>query len=340
VTETLPDLEATPDGYPDGAYPLPRRMGQFSRLQMGGYRVVPEDQLVSRTYFGLPHTDTWFDALLTTASGDYYVISHDVWSEDGAMRPAGLLGALKATAEGLTPEPRYANWDGPITQSLTPDGQVRYDVASSHGSEQVTFDATSFAWRADTGDLVLRGSNSGGGTMWRHSWRRPDGETGEMFYNQQGYAVDGTLFGEAVTGHVVIETMWGNEHYMNTWFVQNRIGHWAFFAIDYDDGTSEFAQFLCGEYGARGAVVTDGNGVEVLNTANINAVELPDGGIRYEVGNNEEWEVSVEPSRALSFPRTRLGFGTARRIGDPRKVVRSTCSYLIADHIPADEPFN
>jgi hypothetical protein len=340
MTDTTAAFEVTPDGYGGGRYPAARRMGQFSRLQVGGFQVVPEDQVVTRSYFGLPHTDTWFDAFLTTASGKYYVISHDVWSNaDGSLSPAGLLGALEASPDGLVADTRYEQWAGAITQKLTADGRILYAVPGATRPEEVGFDGTSLEWKSANGDLHIRGPLAGGGTQWHHAWRRPDDETGEMFYNQQGYSVDGTYFDEPVTGHVIIETMWGNEHYMETWWVQNRVGHWASFAIDYDDGSSEFGQFLCGEYGARGAVVVDDLGREVVSTTNINAVDHPDGRIEYELGGGEQWEITVEPSRALTFPRTRLGFGVARRVDERRRVVKATATYLIADRIAPPEPF-
>jgi hypothetical protein len=315
-------------------------MGQFDRLMVGGFKVTPEDQLVTRTYFGMPHTDTWFDAFLTTASGQYYVISHDIWSEGGKLRPTGVLGAFKLTPDGLAADERYAKWtDAPTTQTLTADNKILYSVAGAAGHEEVCFDGAGLSWRRADDGMSLNGPLAGNGTSWRLSWRKPGGDTGEMFYNHQGYAVEGTYFGEPVTGHVIVETMWGNEHYPETWFVNNRIAHWAAFAINYEDGSSEYGQFLCGEYGARGAVVVDNTGREVACTTNINAVDHPDGRVEYELGNGERWEITAAPNRILSFPRTKVLFGEARRIGDTRKIARATATYLTADHIPPPEKF-
>jgi hypothetical protein len=340
MTETITAPEVPPAGYTDGRYPEPHRMGQFNRLQVAGFEVRAEDQLATRTYFGLRHTDTWFDAFLVGESGTFYVVSHDVWSEPGgAMAAAGLIGGFRSSPEGMVADERSGQWAGAITQTLTADDQLVYAAQGPASPERVTFGASSLAWRADNGDIDIAGPLAGGGTQWHHAWRQPDGQTGEMFYNHQGYSVEGAYFGEAVSGHVIVETMWGNEHYMETWWVQNRIGHWSSFANDYDDGTSEYGQILCGEFGARGAIVVDNEGREVVCTTNVNTFEEADGRVRYEFGNGETWEFWVDPARAMSFPRTKLGFGGCQRVGESRTILKASGSYLTADRLPSPQPF-
>jgi hypothetical protein len=134
--------------------------------------------------------------------------------------------------------------------------------------------------------------------------------------------------------------MWGNENYPNTWFVQNRVGHWSSFMNNYEDGTSEYGQILFGEYGARGAVIVDNTGRELVCTTNVNAFEEDDGRVRYEFGNGETWAFTVDPRCALSFPRTKLGFGGCRRIGEQRTILKASGSYLTADHLPEPQPFS
>ncbi len=340
MTETISAVETPPDGYPDGTYPQQRRMGQFNWLQMAGFTVCPEDQVVTRTYFGLRHTDTWFDAFLTGASGEFYMFSHDVRSDaDGSLAAAGIIGGFRVAPSGLEPDARYGQWSGAVTQTLTPDNRIVYAATGPTSPEEVSFGEREFEWKSANGDIQLAGTLAGQGTQWHHAWRRPDHETGEMFYNHQGYRVEGTYFGEPVSGHVIVETMWGNENYTDTWFVQNRIGHWSMFVNNYDDGTSEYGQILCGEYGARGAVIVDHTGREVVCTTNVNAFEEADGRVRYELGDGETWEFSVDPRCALSFPRTTLGFGSCQRVGESRTVAKASGSYLTADRLPPRQPF-
>ncbi len=339
MTDTPIAPDVPPLGYSKGAYPEPRRMGQFNWLQMAGFTVHPADQVVTRSYFGLHHTDTWFDAFLTGSSGNFYLFSHNVKSAEGKLGAAGIIGGFVATPSGLVPDERYGQWSGPVISELTTDNRITYSATGPTSGEEVSFGMTSFEWASENGDIQLTGQLCGQGTSWHHAWRRPDDETGEMFYNHQGYSVDGTYFGESVSGHVIVETMWGNENYTDTWFVQNRIGHWSSFMNNYEDGASEYGQILVGEYGARGAVIVDNAGRERVCTTNVNAFDAGKGNVRYEFGNGETWEFWVDPRCALSMPRTSLGFGGCKRIGETRSIARASGSYLTADRLPPTQPF-
>jgi hypothetical protein len=85
-----------------------------------------------------------------------------------------------------------------------------------------------------------------------------------------GYAT-ASYYGKPVSGYVYVENMWGDQNYANTWWVQNRHGHWVFWTDRYSDGTQEYGQFLCFDDAAapRGAVVTNNQGQVELNTTNI-----------------------------------------------------------------------
>ena len=326
-TEVLPVVAeaaafaGTADGYVEGHYPFPRRMGQFDRLQLGSFVVVPEDQLATNTYFGLRHTNTFFDVLLTNSSGKFYLVSNSVRdAPDGSLSATPWLGAFQSTPEGLVPDPRYTAWAGGITQTLTPDNQVRHSLTDLPHAEEFSFGDTTLEWNVGDGEVHVTGTLAGNGTQWRLPWREPDGNTGEFFYNMQGYSVEGTYFGEPVTGHLVLETMWSNDDYVSTWWVRNRVGHWAFFVNNYGDGTSEFGQILCGEFGARGAVVVDGQGNEVINTTELNAYEEADLRVRYDFGRGEEWEFVTDPARCLPrFGTTTLAVGAVKRVREPRE---------------------
>jgi hypothetical protein len=340
VTDAL--AERTPSvGYPEGRYPDPRRMGQFDRLQLGAFTVVAEDQLTSRRYFGLHHTDTFVDALLMSTAGQFYLVSNAVQSDPGGSLVATpWLGAFRASPDGMVPDLRYVAWTGAATQSTRPDGRVRYSLGEGPDSEELSFSDSTLEWQDGAGRIGLSGALAGNGTQWRLPWREPDGSTGEILYSQQGYGVDGTYQGEAVSGHVVLETMWGNEHYGDSWWVKNRVGHWAFLVNNYADGTSEYGQILCGEYGARGAIIVNEQGEAVVNTTNVNASEDEVGVIRYELGNGEEWEFIAEPTRAFpEFATTRLSVGAARRVKESRQIIKANGTCITTERMPATEPF-
>ena len=94
-----PTLGSTSAGYAGGQYPKTRSMGQFDRLQVRSLQVAVEDQLITKRYFGLRHTDTFFDALLSSKDGQFYLISNSVQSTADAERVPDhiVLGAHAAT---------------------------------------------------------------------------------------------------------------------------------------------------------------------------------------------------------------------------------------------------
>jgi hypothetical protein len=324
-----------PTGYPGGHYPTPHSEGQFDRLQVDSFKVTPSDQLATNKFFGLRHTDTFLDVLVTGTSGKFYLISNVVRdASDGSLTGAPWLGADVSSPTGLVPDPRYKPWTGSATQTLTSGNRLKYSVMSSAGPEHFSYGEQAFEYESANGDIHLTGSLAGQGTQWLLPWRDPTGATDEMFYNQQGYHVSGTYFGEHVSGHVVVETMWGNEDYAATWWVQNRIGHWAFLVNNYRDGSSEFGQILCGEYGARGAVIVNNKGQDLVDTTSLNATLKPDGHVLYDFGNDNRWEFTPVPTHG--FPpigRTKLAVGTVTRIGAHHKLDSGDAVYLIADRM-------
>ena len=341
ISIPTPTLGSTSAGYAGGQYPKTRSMGQFDRLQVGSFQVAVEDQLITKRYFGLRHTDTFFDALLSSKDGQFYLISNAVQSTaDGSLIAVPWLGAFQSTTEGMVPDSRYSPWTGAATQDMTPDNRVVYSLSEMGNPETFDFDEASLAWSSANQDIQLAGTLAGNGTQWRLPWREPDGNTSEIFYNQQGYNVQGTYYGELVTGHIVLETMWGNENYADTWWVRNRVGHWAFFVNNYGDGSSEYGQFLCGEYGARGAVVVNDKGEEVLKTTNINVAEDPEGRFVYEFGNGDKWEFVSDPTRSFpAFGTTRLLVGAARRLDEQREIVTANGTNMTAERIGRTETF-
>jgi len=345
MTDTM-----TPDtytGYPDGRYPDRRRIGQFNWLQISGFTVVPEDQLTSRVYDGMFHTDTWVNGFFHGADGAFSVYSHNLrTSPDGVMRP-GMFSAGGSTAgpDGMVPEPR-PGVDTGVTSAVQElvDGHLVYRITGSTGSEEVRFDGAALDWASANGRLRVTGPRCGQGAQWHHAWRRPDDATGEMLYCQHAYDVAGEYLGEPVHGLVLVETIFGDEqHYTDSWFTRCRVGNWGMFGNVYDDGTSEYGQFLRGEYGATGAVVVDDHGRETLNTVNVRVVERDGADLRYEFGDGEAWDFTADPRTIQQFgppgEGTVLVFGSCRRADETRTVVRSTATYLTAGRIPRTDQF-
>jgi len=63
---------------PDDQYPSPLRMGQWDHLLIGAFMPLAEDQMVTRTYYGLRHTETWFDLFVRNTDGEYHLLSNVV----------------------------------------------------------------------------------------------------------------------------------------------------------------------------------------------------------------------------------------------------------------------
>jgi hypothetical protein len=312
--------------YPGGAYPSERRIGQFNSLQMGPVTVHPEDLSVDSNYFGMRHTDTGLNAFLTGATGEKYFVMHAARGEDDGSLAVAMVNGFRTTPDGFAFDTRYsADWNE-VSQTFS-DGRVVYSLKGATNAEEVKIGATDLEWKDVKGDIQLAGTLAGQGTQWRHAWRSPDNETGELLFNHHAYSVTGSYFGDEVSGHVLIEHYWGEKTYINTWYVQNRVGSWCCFTNDYEDGTSEHGDIFSGEYGMYGAIVTDNEGRAVLCSTNVNAFDEPDGGVRYEFGNGEVWKFTADPKREISFPRTRHSSGSIQRIGEKRTLVESNCNF-------------
>jgi hypothetical protein len=258
-------------------------------------------------------------------------------AEAGAWLPYGLM----SSPAGIVADPAYRPWQGTATETVTHDGAVQYVIHDAFGAtETITFGPDRFRWVSDDGDYDITGTFAAPGSAWLHPWRTPEGTFDEMYYQAHDYEVSGTLHGKPVSGFMHQENMWGNQNYFDTWWVQNRAGTWTYWANKYDDGTIESGNFLCGEYGARGAIVTNSKGQEVLNTTRINATARPqaDGihtDVDFTIGDDgEQWEFVVNPQESL--PVNAIGIGEVRRKNETRKIVDHHAVYLISNDQTCD----
>jgi hypothetical protein len=337
-----PHSEMVPEGYPDERYPARRRLGQFDFSQAAGLSLCPEDLAASCTPFGLRFTDAGLIPSLTGESGQRYRGMHTVRGDaDGSL--SALVSGHRSSPSGAEHDPRYGSeWSDltKVTQASTPEGRLVYTLSGSSNSEQISIGPDDVTWTSRNGDIELSGTVAGQGSQWRNAWRSPGGHTSEMLFTHHGFEVSGSYFGEQVTGHFLLETYFGNENYVDTWWVQNRVGGKVCFINNYADASSEHGDFLCGEYGARMAIVTDNSAREALCTTNINMFDEPDGGIRCELGTGDVWKVTPDPGSEMSFPqfRTRFGFGSIQRVGETRRLAASSCNFIMQGRLPAPQP--
>ncbi|MGV8074832.1 MAG: hypothetical protein AB2L11_09805 [Syntrophobacteraceae bacterium] len=340
--------------YPDGKYPSPRLDGMFDQTTVGGFRPNPaEDQVPTKNYFGLQHTNTFFDAFLYTASGKIYMVSNVIATNVGMntilvgpidpMTAAPWVGVYMAGTDSGVPDPRNRPWNGPATYMLgEDDNKLTYTFQSTdpetatNKPEEFSFGSTTFEWKTEDSDIAMTGTLAADGSSFLLPWRDPEGNTDMMFYNMQSYKVQGMYHGEQVTGIITVENLWASQGYWDTWWVQNRIGHWMFFTTTFKDGSAVHGQIQCGEFGARGAIIVDNDGRTVVKTSNLkNSMIRNSDNILYDFGNGEKWIFEAWPnSSQISLgPSLISKWGKMRPLDRKRKVVSSGGWYLIIDHL-------
>ncbi|HKT72146.1 MAG TPA: hypothetical protein VJQ47_04600 [Steroidobacteraceae bacterium] len=309
------------------------RMGEWDHMQIGLFKPLPEDQLVTRQYLGLRYTDTWFDLMLRDSAGKFFFISNAVQKLDGkpglSARP--WIPLLRASPKGLVPEERTRLWGGPATQELTPDNKILYTVHSGDAREQIRFNDQDLEWQSSDGNVHLSGAITSPAMQFLLPWREPGGNTNLMYYTAQFYKVDGTFDGRPVNGYTMVEHTWGDRSYADTWWVHNRVGYVALWNTTYSDGVTDMGYLYCGEFGARGAVIANSKGERLLETIEVNAERAGSHRVVFTFVKGPRWEFIVDPTavvEAYKGSTTTLGFGTVRRVHETRKVIRSAALYL------------
>lgn len=312
---------------PDRPETTPHRMGQFNRLLIGGFRVDPLDQHAGMRYFGHPHRNSFLDAMLVSETGQFYFVSLVIArDDDGILMASSWLGGMRATQAGLAPDPRYAPMQGVVRQSMRVDGTIEYAA----DAESFSYDRAHFFWNAPGQAIAVNGTLCGNGGQWLLPSRSEDGESHLIFYHQQAYRVEGLYLGERVTGHILVELMWGNADYGDSWWMRNRVGRFGLFAIDYADGSSEFGQILLGNAGDCGAVAVNEDGVELLNARRVAVRRDGENGMIYRL-DDEDWRFAADPSRSLRLPAfdTTLEIGVTSRMHE-RRAIHAAHAIMIA----------
>ena len=294
-------------------YPSPPLIGAWEQVLIGTFQPFPEDQLVTKTYWGLHHTETWLDFYLRNDSGKYYLTSNALQSSaDGSQLTANpwLERGLQSSANGMVVDPRTKQWTGTASQELTAEAKVKYTATNGARAETISFDDKTAEWKSENGDIDLKGTLVSPGINWLLPYREQSGETDEIYYAAQSYKVDGTYHGEPVKGYVQIEHFFGTTTYRDSWWWRNRLGNWVYWNNEYADGSQEYGQFLCGEYGARGAAVANDKGEQVLNTREINATAGQGGNINYEIAKHGRFEYIDDPTGRLPKTSATGSYGT------------------------------
>jgi hypothetical protein len=336
----------------------PPRLGQLDQLpqrgtwKMGIFEPRGQDMDMRAQYYGLRHTDTWLDLFVRDAAGEWYVTAqHMVANPDGTMITNGVLLNLGLMSQpagiAMIPNPAFRHWSDGATQALTGDDHVQWGLSGPFAPETLIYGPARFDWKSTDGAIDLTGELVAPGSWYYLPTPTEAGdELSEMYYANQYYKVAGTYSGADVTGYVIIENLWGNVRYDDTWWVNNRAGNWTAWTTSYDDGTTEYGQFFVGPYGARGGVISNDKGELVLQSNQINgtidqrdAVETPQH-IHFEFGNGDEWEYVGDPTATI-LPQIGLGTslsnGVVHRVGETRKITSAHAVQLTAHDIGAPQ---
>jgi hypothetical protein len=308
-----------------------------------------QDMQIGRKYFGMHHTDVWFDMLVTNSSSTYHLTTYDMeQSAYGApLTEGGLSVGVESSPVGqMVPDPDFEPFLSGSEKLIAGDN-LQYTFQSVATTDTITFGPRSFSWKAADGNgIQLTGTLVAPGADWYLSWSSPPaGSPGRMLYGAVYYNVTGTYYGQPVRGYVYVENMWGDTNYDNTWWVQNRHGHWVFWTDRYADGTQEYGQFLCFDDAAhpRGALITNNLGQVELKTTNFDEFESQDSDgdishIYYVFGDGTPtMEYTPDPDRQVT-PGGGLGAGQVERIGETRPIVQSDAVELIDGSLCSPEP--
>ena len=321
------------------------RLGQLpnptiGNMNVGVFKPIGRDLLSTTNYYGLPFSDMWFDALLYDSNGNYFLATPSLQRINGTgpIQASPAVIAVQSSPLGLTPDPAFRSWQGTATETLAPHNQVQEQISDGVSTQTVILGPRRISWNSQDSYIHLNGKLTTPGLNWILHWHQPDGTGGEMYYAPIMYQVSGTYHGRTVHGFVMVEHVWSASNYASTWWVQNRIGHWMTFVNAYKNGTHEFGDLLCGEYGFRAAVVANDHGLE-FSTKQINDYIHPDpsgigGQIHYELGNGQQFQYVENPDFSLpgSMLSSHLGFGNLTRIGDPRLIDDSWADNDIFQH--------
>jgi hypothetical protein len=294
---------------------------------------LPEDQLVTKTYYGLRYTDTWFDLFLRDASGTFMFVSNAVQKrpENAGLNSFPWVPLMRATPNGLAPMQGQQLWSGDAKQELTADKKNKYTVHSGNTVEEIAFDQKDIDWRSKNGAIKLKGTMITPGIQFLLPWREPDGTTDLMYYTTQFYQITGKYDGKPVSGQAMIEHTWGQKNYAETFWVRNRKEYAAMWNTTYDDGTTDMGYLFCGTYGARGAVVANSKTGRVLNAIDLNVEKAEDGRIVFTFPNGPQWEFVIDPSSGMAKfgEHFNIGYGTVQRVGEARKITKATALFFL-----------
>jgi hypothetical protein len=146
------------------------------------------------------------------------------------------------------------------------------------------------------------------------------------------YEVEGTLFGEPVSGFLILEMMFSppGRTLHDSVLRRRYVGAWNAFATRFEDGSAQYGQIGFGARPFRYANIVDGEAHIHCPIESVDTEYAPDGmgsRVEYHLANGERWECVVgadETLRDMTRAAAAQGSncqvhkGAVRRVGDTR----------------------
>lgn len=318
-----------------------KRLGEFSRPQVGVHRYVGEDLMGNARHFGLAPNDSWVTVHVREDNGPHYhILRH--------FKPGTSTGVMAAMSheDGIYFDPRKMDYlrGGTVRRTLNADGDLC--LSGSLGmyvgadgvfveSEGLKSEAVIGAKRIsvkDSGLVDLQGPLMGPGQWVYLPWAPGKGEATmhtSLFYN-----VSGTVYGRPVRGIVIHENMWHppGMAWGDSPINQKLMGTWCAFAHEFEDGTVQYGHLANWTSAGCFANIWD-NGKHIDSDISATKVEYRQDGfagrIEFKLANGETWECVTEANGAAidtwkMAQRIGQNFRTGHkghvgRVGDTRK---------------------
>jgi hypothetical protein len=308
-------------------------LGEFDHAIAGLFDFVPKDTIPTASYFGLQLSDTYVMAHLRDSSRTRQL--HVV--RPVAQETTAGMSFSASREDGIYSDPRGGEFlrGGYIHRAIDSEGNLTLAGSSGTWSGadnktlEMSFGRDAF-WR-DSGRLDIRGRAMGPGLQLLVPWREGE-RAGGILDASIYYEVEGTLFGEAVSGFLILEMMFSpaGRTLHDSVLRRRYVGAWNAFATRFEDGSTQYGQIGFGAGPFRYANIVDGGKHICSPVASVETKYGPDGmgsHVEYRLANGERWECLVgrdETLRDMTRAAAAQGSncqihkGSVGRVGDAR----------------------
>ena len=309
------------------------RMGEFPRASIGAFDFRGEDFQGDSSYFGLHLQETYLIAHLRRKSD-----GRDVHITRPLMlyTSSGLSFSTGRSESQIYQDPRSAEFlrGGIFVRAVDSNGALVLKSSTGFWSGGVDLSVEAhigdtFSWE-DSGKFSLRGRLLGPGMQTYVPSRRGRQGTG-VCHTGTFYEGEGTVFGEPVSGILIIEHVFcpPGEILADSSIRRRFAGGWNGFASVFEDGSTQHGHFAFGAGPFRFANIMDGERHIACGIDSIKTETDPDGlgrRIEYQLANGETWEFATQSTLMDMLAKARAAGSTVQvhkgylgRVGEQRR---------------------